>query len=206
MIGNFRYTKTVLLWGFVFVAVYMLGAAIDATNISGTCMFILMPYFAAFAVTYPILALGRFGTGFLIYLPYAVLGFFPLYYFDWLGSGALVGLWAVFLFSATGPLTGMFLDLTMLLAARLPVPYRAILLGVVMQALTFVTMLLGLTYLYVPSAAGVGHLHFFSREWFFTLPWMILNGAFGGYTAHALLSLRSERLQSQALDRKRSTA
>jgi hypothetical protein len=63
---------------------------------------------------------------------------------------------------------------------------RAVVAGLAMQVVTFVVMLVGLKYLYHSSAAGVGHLHFFDTEWYFTLPWMAINGAFGGYTAHAI--------------------
>jgi hypothetical protein len=97
--------KTILIWRLVLAAVYMVGAVIDARGISGTCMFILMPYFAAIAGAYPVLTLNRFGAGVGVYVPYMSM---------------------------------------------------------------------------------VGHLLFLSREWFFTLPWMVLNGAFGGYTAYAL--------------------
>jgi hypothetical protein len=56
----------------------------------------------------------------------------------------------------------------------------------VMQAAQFVVALLGLRYLYVPTSSMAGHLYLYSEQWFFTLPWMALNGAFGGYTAYAL--------------------
>jgi len=31
------------------------------------------------------------------------------------------------------------------------------------------------------------HLRFLDQKWGFTLPWMVVNGAFGGYTVHALV-------------------
>lgn len=185
--------KPIVVGSLALVGIYMLGAMIDASGVSGTCMFILMPYFAAIAVVYPLLAANRFGTGILVFLPYAVVGFFPLYYFDYLQSGALLGLWAVFLWAATGPLNGACLDLTMILTARLSSARRAIAAGAVMQAMTFLTVLIGFTYLYHPSAPGIGHLHFFNREWYFTLPWMVLNGAFGGWAAYALFSRAGAR-------------
>jgi hypothetical protein len=181
-----RSWKTILIWGLGLVAVLMVGALIDGSAISGTCMFILMPYFAAITTTVPVIAVNRFGTGILVYVPYALIGFFPLYYFDWLQSGALIGLWAVFVWSATGPLIGVCLDLANLLAGRFSARTRAIAVGATMQAVTFVIMLVGLKYLYTPTSSMSSHLYFFDREWFFTLPWMVVNGAFGGYTAYAL--------------------
>lgn len=47
--------KTILGWGLIFTGVYMVGAVIDMVGVSGTCMFVLMPYFASLAVTIPLL-------------------------------------------------------------------------------------------------------------------------------------------------------
>lgn len=178
--------KTILIWGLLLVAVYMIGGLIDATGISGTCMFILMPYFAALVATYPVLALNRLGAGVGVYVPYVVIGFGPLYYYDWLQSDALVGLWAVCVWSATGLVIGGSLDLANYLMAKSSERTRAIVIGATMQGVTFFVMLLGLTYLYKPTSSMGSHLLFFNREWLFTLPWMVLNGCFGGYTAYAL--------------------
>ncbi len=178
--------KTVLFWGFAFVAIYTAGAIIDASGISGTCMFILMPAFTAFAVTMPLLTTNRFGTGVAIYVPYAMLGFPPLFFFDWLQSKSIVGLWAVFAIAASGLAIGTGLDLVNRLGARLPRSIRAISLGAVMQLLTFFCMLVVLTRLYNADPSPISHVRFFDRKWMFTLPWMVLNGACGGYAAHAV--------------------
>lgn len=183
--------KTILTWGIAIVAVLMLGAVVEMSGASGTCMFILVPYFAALAATYPLLALDRFGVGILVFIPYAVLGFPPLYFFDWLQSRALIGLWAVFVWALSGPFIGLCLDLTNHLGRLLSEKSKAILIGAMMQVVTFFVMLVGLGYLYTPSSSMAGHFHFFSREWYFTLPWMAVNGAFGGYTAYALSKLRT---------------
>ncbi|MFH0989616.1 MAG: hypothetical protein V1799_06320 [bacterium] len=168
------------------VAVFMIGAVVEVTGASGTCMFILMPYFAALAATYPVLVLNRFGAGVGVYVPYVVIGFVPLYYYDWLQSGALVGVWAVFVWSATGLVIGTSLDLVNRIMIQSGERTRAIVIGATMQAVTFVVMLVGLTYLYKPTSSMGGHLLFFNQKWLFTLPWMVLNGCFGGYTAYAL--------------------
>jgi hypothetical protein len=182
-----RAWKPILGWGLVFTGVYMAAAAIEMTGVSGTCMFILMPYFASLAVTIPLLVVKRFGTGVGVFIPYVVLGFFPLYFFDWLQNHALVGQWAAFVFVLSGFLIGACLDLAYLLAGRLGERARAIVVGTTQQAVTFVVMLVGLTYLYLPNSSMASHLRFFDRQWLFTLPWMLVNGAFGGYTAHALV-------------------
>jgi hypothetical protein len=176
---------TILIWGLALVAVLTVGAFVgeDAT---GTCMFILMPYFAGLAATMPILKVRRFGAGIGTYIPYAVLGFVPLFMFDWAQSHALRGLWAVFAWCATGPLIGLCADAAWGLSARLHDRTRAILVGAVVQAVTFAVMLLGLTLLYVDPSAGDSHAELFHTKWLFTAPWMALNGAFGGFTAHAI--------------------
>jgi hypothetical protein len=178
--------KTILIWGLLLVAVYMIGAVIEMINVSGTCMFILMPYFAALVATYPILILNRFGTGVAVYVPYVVIGFLPLYYFDWVQNGALVGEWAVFVWSATGLLIGLSLDIVNRIMIQASERNRAIVIGTTMQAVTFFVMLIGLTYLYTPNSSMGSHLLFFSQKWLFTLPWVLLNGCFGGFTAYAL--------------------
>ncbi len=182
---------TAIGWGFILVAVLMLGALIEMAGVSGTCMFVLMPAFAAFAATYPILKIGRFGTGALTYLPYTVIGFVPLLVFDWLQDHSLKGVWAVFVWTATSPVIGLCADLAFAATARLGDRARAMITGAALQAATFVVMLLGLTYLYVDPTAADSHLRLFDTWYWFTLPWMAANGALGGFAAHALAAARS---------------
>ncbi len=177
---------TTLGWGLILVAVLMLGAMIELAGVSGTCVFVLMPAFAAFAATYPILRVRRFGTGVLTYLPYTVIGFVPLLLFDWLQDHSLKGLWAVFAWTASSPVIGLCADLAFAAAARLRERVRAMVTGAALQAATFFVMLLGLTFLYIDPAAADSHLRLFDTWYWFTLPWMAVNGAFGGFAAHAL--------------------
>jgi len=184
----------ILVWGLLLVAVLMVGAVIELAGVSGTCMFVLVPAFAAMAATYPILRVGRFGTGVLTYVPYAVIGFVPLLVFDWLQDHSLRGLWAVFVWMASSPLIGLCADLAHRLAARLGDRARAMITGAAVQAATFVVMLLGLMYLYVDPSAADSHLRLFDTWYWFTLPWMAVNGAFGGFAAHALAHPRGSAL------------
>jgi hypothetical protein len=186
MNSTVRPWRTVLLWGLAVVVVLMVGAVDDALHISGTCMFILMSYFAAIAGTYPVLAVNRFGTGLAVMLPYALIGIFPLYYYDWLQTGNLVGAWAVLVWTAAGPVIGLCMDLAFAASARWSERRRAVLVGTVMQVAQFVVALVGLRYLYVPDSSMAAHVYLYTQKWYFTLPWMALNGAFGGYTAYAL--------------------
>jgi hypothetical protein len=178
--------RTILFCGIIIVVVLMLGAVDDALQISGTCMFVLMAYFAAVAGTYPVLAVNRTGTGIVVMLPYALIGILPLYFFDWRQTHSLVGAWAVVAWTAAGPLIGACMDLAHLATARYSERTRAILIGTAMQTAQFVVALVGLQYLYVPASSMAAHVYLYSQRWLFTLPWMALNGAFGGYTAYAL--------------------
>ncbi len=185
---NPRFWRTSLLWGLALTLVLGFGALVE--GLSGACMFILMPSFAALAAVMPILKLERFGTGLVTYLPYALLGFAPLFYFDWLQNRALVGLWAVFLFSATGPLIGLCADLAYKLSDRLDQRWRGAITGAAMQAATFAVMALGLTLLYVDPSGAESHVRLFDTRYYFTAPWMMMNGAMGGFTAWALQPAR----------------
>jgi hypothetical protein len=185
MVPASRFWRTSLLWGLALFLVYGFGAFVGE-RYSGTCMFILVPYFAALAASVPVLQTGRFGAGIVTYLPYAVIGFVPLFYFDWLQSRALHGLWAVFVWTASGPLIGLCADLAYRLTARLAERWRGVLVGAVVQAATFAFMLLGLTRLYVDPSGADSHVRLFDTHYYFTAPWMVVNGAFGGFTAWAL--------------------
>jgi hypothetical protein len=178
-------TVSALLWGLVLVAVLSLGAFVGE-GATGTCMFVLMPFFAGLATVMPIARIRRFGAGVAAYLPWAVLGFVPLLVFDWMQSHALRGLWAVFAWTATGPLIGLCADAAWALSRRLHDRTRAALAGAAAQAATFGMMLVGLTLLYVDPTAADSHARLFDTTWYFTAPWMALNGAFGGFVAYAL--------------------
>lgn len=180
-----RFWRTSLLWGLALTLVFGFGAFVGE-RFTGTCMFILMPSFAALAAVVPILKLERFGAGMATYLPYALLGFGPLFYFDWLQSRAMHGLWAVFVFSATGPFIGLCADLAYRLSKRLEQRCRGAIAGAAVQAATFAVMALGLTLLYVDPSGADSHVRLFDTHYYFTAPWMILNGALGGFAAWAL--------------------
>ncbi len=179
--------KPILGWGLIFTGTYMVGAVIDIVGVSGTCMFVLMPYFASLAVTIPLLKVNRFGVGLAAYIPYVVIGFFPMYFSDWLKDHSMVAAWAALVFALSGFIIGIGLDLVYLLARRLNPRWCAVTVGAAQQAMTFVVMLVGLTYLYLPDSSMASHLRFLDQKWLFTLPWMLVNGAFGGYTAYALV-------------------
>jgi hypothetical protein len=186
MPANTRPWRLILGSGVALIAVLMAAAVLEQTIAKDICMFILAPYFAALVAVYPVIALNRFGVGVLVYLPYVLVGVAPLYFFDYARDGVMVGAWAPFAFAASGLAIGLSLDAANWAARGLRSGRCAVLAGAVMQAVTFVVMALGFRYLYTLASPTAGHLHYFTRDWLFTLPWMALNGAFGGFTAYAL--------------------
>jgi len=55
-------------------------------EIEGTGMFFvyMVGYFNALIIILPILKIRQFGMGTAIYLPYAIIGFFVEYYYEWI--------------------------------------------------------------------------------------------------------------------------
>jgi hypothetical protein len=178
--------KTVLAFGALHFLVMTFGLVVEAY--SGGCMFIIPAYFMVLVVMVPILQLRRVGAGAAVFLPYAVLGFPPTYYFEWHVSHGLWGVWGVFAWCLIGPLTGLAGDLAWRwLPRRIPERRRAVATGALLGAAVYATTLLALLTLYRrPDLSG--HLRFFTHGVWFSLPWLAVNGGFAGYTAHALLA------------------
>lgn len=183
--GPSRVWRTILLFGgllFVLQGV----AAFLVEEYSGGCMFIIPMYFYSLVVILPVLRLKRFGVAAAVYAPAAILGLPMLYYFEWITERHYVGVWAPLVWSLLFIAYGLSVDLTYrLLPATVSERWRAILSGAVLGGVTFGLTLLGLIVLYVPSARE-GHLLFFTHGIPFSLPWMVITSAFGGYTAYAI--------------------
>jgi ABC-type Co2+ transport system permease subunit len=81
---------------------------------------------------------------------------------------------------------GLCADLAYRLSGRLEQRWRGALAGTAAQAATFAVMALGLTLLYVDPSGADSHVRLFDTYYYFTAPWMVLNGALGGFAAWAL--------------------
>lgn len=98
----------------------------------------------------------------------------------------LKGVWGVFAWCLVGPLVGLLGDITFkFLPKSVSDKRRAILTGAVIGAAIFFTTLLALTTFYQVASMDT-HLCFFAQGWSFSLPWLVVNGGFAGYTAYAL--------------------
>jgi len=177
--------KTVLLFGALYVILMAVAAPlIDIPNYG--CMFVIPAYFIVLLVVFPIVKTGRFWAGTALFLPYTVLGFFPTYYFEWMTGHNLKGLWGVFAWCLLGPLVGLLGDLAYrFLPPTLSEKLRAIITGATIGAAIFFTTWFALTQFYVVASMD-SHLRYFAQGWYFSLPWLAINGGFAGYTAYAM--------------------
>jgi len=155
-------------------------------EIEGTGMFFvyMIGNFNAIIVILPILKIRRFGVGAAIYLPYAIIGFFVEYYYEWMKNKSLVSPWAVVGWCVFGLATGLSADLTFkFMPNKIELRYRSIAAGIILSITNFILTLVALTFFYVNPQTGPGS---FVGLAYFSLPWLVINSGFGGYTAYAI--------------------
>ncbi len=180
-----RFWRTVLAYGGLYFLIMGLGYAI-VEPYSGGCMFIIPTYFMVLVVALPILSLGRFGSGMAVFLPFAVLGAAVDYYYERVSSQILPSIWGVVGWSLTGLTVGLSGDLAhWLLPRSWNARRRAVGLGAVIGLMFYLTTLAALSWLYAGPSLET-HYWFFTRGIVFSLPWLVVNGAFAGYTARAI--------------------
>ncbi len=181
---RWRAWQVVLLFGRFHFLVMSFGNFVMETRWG--CSFVIPAYLMALVVILLMLIVQRFGVGTAVFLPYFLLGLPAVYYFEYLGSNGLRGLWAVPLWCLTGPATGLCADLAYrFLPRRMPARWRAIATGVFFGAAVFVITYLALTYLYVNPSTG-SHYGYFTVGASFSIPWLLVNGGLAGSTAHAM--------------------
>ena len=180
-----RFWATVLKYGALHFLVMLLGFLLVEEAAAG-CMFVTPAYFIVLVVALPILILRRIGAGAAVFLPYAVLGFPPVYYYDWMVNHTLRSVWGAVGWCLVGPLVGLIGDLTFrFLPGRMPGKWRAVAVGATIGAAIFVTTYVALGTFY-KAASMDSHYRFFAQTPYYSLPWLVVNGAFAGYTAHAI--------------------
>ncbi|MBU4313984.1 MAG: hypothetical protein KJ821_04240 [Actinobacteria bacterium] len=195
--------QSVLLFGFLLMIVYAIGTyffdffAGTATagfgrmgEVWGIGMFFIymIGYFLSIVIILPILIHKNFGLGVLIFLPYAVVGFFVEYYYEWQAVQALKGIWAVFGWTLVGILIGLSADLTFrFLSNKISLKIKAIIMGIVIALANFVLTLIAISFFYKTSTPIMNvESGSFLGVAYFGLPWLIINSGFGGYTAYAI--------------------
>ena len=118
--------QTLIIFGILVMILYALGTyffdffAGTATvgfgimgKVMGMGMFFIymIGYFLAILVILPILLIRRFGTGLIIFIPYAVTGFFVELYYEWYSSHALISPWGAVGWCIAGLMIGLSADL-----------------------------------------------------------------------------------------------
>lgn len=177
--------KTAFSFGALFFVVMTLGNLL-VEPFSGGCVFVIPAYFIVLPVVLSILSLRRIGAGTAVFLPYAILGLFPLYYFDWVVKQNLLSPWGALSWGIFGLLTGLAGDLVYrFLPVKVTDKWRAVGVGAVIGLVFFIATWASLTFFYGPQPPE-SHYRFFTTGIWFTLPWLVVNGGFAGFTAYAM--------------------
>ena len=178
-----KFWRTALLLGVLHFLVMTYGAfVIEQTD----CQFVVPAIFMALPAMLSILTLRRFGAGIVVFLPYAILGFYPVYYMDYLTLHTMTSVWGAVSWCLGGLLTGLVGDLAFrFLPSRIPERWRAILTGVVIGLGIYLTPLIAMTFFYVPQPPE-SHYYMFTTRIAYSLSWLLVNGGFAGYTAYAI--------------------
>ena len=175
----------ILGYGSVLFAIYGASAFLIET-FSGSCMFVLPIYFYTLVTVLAVLKLKRFGVGAAVYLPIATLGAVMDYYGDWVFSRNLIVPWYVLGWTPIFLGIGLAADIASRYAPRGWHPrWRAVMVGIFFGLVFYLLVLLGLSALYPPTDE-IWHIWYFKQGVYFTLPWMLINGGFAGYSAYAL--------------------
>lgn len=195
--------QTVLVFSLILMIVYALGTyffdffAGSATKgfgvmgeVSGTGMFFIymIGYFISIIIILPILIVKRFGIGTAIYLPYAIIGFFVEYYYEWTLESTLISPWAALGWSIIGLAIGFSADLAYkFLSKNISLRLRSIIMGIVLGSASFLFTLLALLFFYKePLSISPIDSGSYLGVAYFCLPWLIVNSGFGGFTAYAI--------------------
>jgi hypothetical protein len=179
--GNFW--KTAFLYGAVHFLVMSYGAfVIEQVD----CQWVVPAYFMVLPVMLSILTLRRFWAGTAVFLPYAIIGFFTVYYMDYVSFHTMLSVWGAVAWSLGGLLSGLAGDLAFrFLPVRLPEKWRSILVGAVVGLGIYLTPLVTITFFYAPQPAG-SHYYLFTTRIAYSLSWLLVNGGFAGFTAYAI--------------------
>lgn len=182
--GRFRLTLALLAYGMLVFLVFTFGTLFELVVTRGVCFVYVISYFLALVVVLAVRRVGRFGTGVAVFLPYAILGFFAEYMMEVVVEPNLIAPWAAVIWSLNGPVAGLSADAAhRFLPAMIRGAPRAALVGVVLVSAYWVLVLLTLAFLYRVPGPGLAH---YLNGIPLTLPWLLVSGAFGGYTAHAM--------------------
>ncbi len=148
----------------------------------------MISYFSSLIIEYGIVKTQQFGMGFLIWLPYALIGLFVEAYFE---LEVLLSFWGVIGYCIFGLITGLSADISYyILKEKTALSDKVVagLTGVIMSLTYFFTVLIAIGFFYKTgwAAGSFNDTGSFLGVAYFALPWMIMNAFFGGFTAYSL--------------------
>jgi len=183
--GSARHaTKAVLAYGMLIFLVFGFGSMFELAVTRGVCFVYIISYFMALVVVVAIRRVGWRWTGVAVFLPYAILGLPAVYMFEVVAEPTLIAPWAAVLSSLTGPMVGLTGDLAhRFLPRNMREDLRSAIIGLLTNLGFFTFYLLMLAFLYRDPAPGLAH---YLNGVYLTLPWLLVNGVLGGYTAYKM--------------------
>jgi len=150
------------------------------------CQFVVPAYYMALPVMLSILTLRSIGAGVVVFLPYAIVGFFMVYYMDYITLHTMLSVWGAVAWCLGGLLTGFAADLVFrFLPGCTPEKWRAILVGATVGLGTYLTPLVAMTFFYIPHPPE-SHYYLFTTRIVYSLSWLLVNGGIAGYTAYTI--------------------
>ena len=124
--------------------------------------------------------------GFLVFLPYAIVGFFVEAYYELWETPVLINIWCVVGWCVFGLLTGLSADLAYKYLrdkTDLTEGHVAGLTGCIMSFTYWFLTWIALEFFYITKQTGPGS---FIGVAYFCLPWMLVNAFIGGYLAYVI--------------------
>jgi hypothetical protein len=197
-VSRLRFWLTTQTFGLVlFIVMGVLGMLVEVNDAG--CMYVTPAFFMVLAIIYPLARLRRFGAATAVFLLYATVGAYIEYHMQWVVERQLSSPWGGLGWGLYGVLVGLATDITFRILPRGVSPgWRGAITGAVTGATLFATTYLAMTTLYASPASQQTHFTFFSQRALFSLPWMILNGAFAGFCAVSLAAGLGRRPEAVA--------
>ena len=169
--------------------VFTFGTIFEMIVTRRVCFVYVVSYFMSLVVVLAIRRVEWPWTGAAVFLPYAILGFPIVYMIEVVQTQTLIAPWAAVLNSLPGPLAGLTADLAhRSLPRSIREEWRSALTGMLTAFGYFAFMLLALAYLYKDPSPGLAH---YLNGLYLTLPWLLVSGALGGYTAHMITARKA---------------
>jgi hypothetical protein len=160
------------------------GIFFDLSSGIGYFFIYLISYFFSLIIILPVLLIKRFGTGLLIVLPYSIIGAFIDYYMEWVKNPLLKNPFGAVGWSIFALFIGLSADLGYKFLPEFPNKFwRPVVIGIIIGFINFILSTVALKYFYLSEDLFFNK---FAGIAYWALPWLLVNSAFGGYTAYTI--------------------